>query len=68
MTGSPFATGGTGPSAVAVDSTDSFVYVTDQTSHDIAAFSISTTGALKPLPGSPFGVATAASSISLVTR
>jgi 6-phosphogluconolactonase (cycloisomerase 2 family) len=68
VTGSPFATGGTGPSAVAVDSTDSFVYVTDQTSHDIAAFSISATGALKPLPGSPFGVATAASSISLVTR
>jgi 6-phosphogluconolactonase len=68
VSGSPFATGGTGPSAVAVDSTNSFVYVTDQTSHDIAAFSISSTGVLKPLKGSPFGVATAASSISLVTR
>jgi 6-phosphogluconolactonase len=68
VTGSPFATGGTGPSAVAVDSTTSFAYVADQTSHDIAAFSISSNGVLKPLRGSPFGVATAVSVISLVTR
>jgi len=68
VSGSPFATGGTGPSAVAVDSTTSFAYVADQTSHDIAAFSISSTGVLKPLRGSPFGVATAVSAISLVTR
>ena len=68
VTGSPFATGGTGSSAVTVDSTTSFAYVTDQTSHDIAAFSIASNGALKKLPGSPFGVATAPSAISLVTR
>lgn len=68
VTGSPFATGGIGPSAVAVNSTTTAVYVTDQTSHDIAAFSISSSGALKPLEGSPFNVATSASSISLVLR
>jgi 6-phosphogluconolactonase (cycloisomerase 2 family) len=66
VAGSPFATGGVGPSAVAVNSTTTAVYVTDQTSHDIAAFAISSNGALKPIVGSPFNVATSASSISLV--
>ena len=55
-----FATGGVGPSAVAVDADTSFVYVTEQASHDIAAFSIASNGALQPVKGSPFGVATAA--------
>ncbi len=68
VTGSPFATGGVGPSAVAVDADTSIVYVTEQTSHDIAAFSIASNGALKAVTGSPFGVATAASTISVVSR
>lgn len=68
VTGSPFATGGVGPSAVAIDSTTSFVYVGEQTSHDIATFSIGANGALKAVAGSPFGAATAASSIIVVTR
>jgi 6-phosphogluconolactonase len=68
VTGSPFATGGIGPSAIAVNSTTTTVYVTDQTSHDIAAFAISANGALTPVAGSPFGVATAASSIGLVVH
>ena len=68
VSGSPFATGGVGPSAVAVDSTTSFVYVTEQTSHDVAAFSIGGNGALKAITGSPFGAATTASSIVVVTR
>jgi 6-phosphogluconolactonase len=68
VSGSPFATGGVGPSAVAVDSTTSFVYVTDQTSHDIAAFNIFSNGALKAMTGSPFGVATAATAITVVRR
>jgi 6-phosphogluconolactonase (cycloisomerase 2 family) len=68
VTGSPFATGGVGPSAVAVDSTTSFVYVAEQTSHDVATFSIGANGALKPVAGSPFGAATAASSIIVVSR
>ena len=68
VSGSPFPTGGVGPSAVAVDSETSFVYVTDQASHDIAAFSIASNGALQPVKGSPFGVATNATSITVVRR
>lgn len=68
VSGSPFPTGGVGPSAVAVDPETSFVYVTEQGSHDIAAFSIASNGALQPIKGSPFGVATAATSITVVRR
>ena len=68
VSGSPFATGGVGPSAVAVDSTTSFVYVTDQTSHDVAAFNIFSNGALKLMPGPPIAVATSATAITVVRR
>ena len=68
VTGSPFPTGGVGPSAVAVDADTSFLYVTEQGSHDIAAFNIASNGALQPMKGSPFGVATAASAITVVRR
>ena len=68
VTGSPFATGGVGPSAVAVDADTSFVYVTEQGSHDIAALAIASNGALQPVKGSPFGVATAATAITVVRR
>jgi 6-phosphogluconolactonase len=68
VTGSPFATGGVGPSAVAVDAETSFVYVTEQGSHDIAALAIASNGALQPVKGSPFGVATAATAITVVRR
>jgi 6-phosphogluconolactonase (cycloisomerase 2 family) len=68
VAGSPFPTGGVGPSAVAVDPETSFVYVTEQGSHDIAAFSIASNGALQPVKGSPFGVATAATAITVVRR
>ena len=68
VTGSPFATGGAGPSAVAVDADTSFAYVTEAVSHDVAAFSIASNGALAPVKGSPFGVATAAKAITVVRR
>jgi 6-phosphogluconolactonase len=68
VNGSPFPTGGVGPSAVAVDADTSFVYVTEQGSHDVAAFAIASNGALQPIPGSPFGVATAAGAITVVRR
>ncbi len=68
VTGSPFPTGGVGPSAVAVDADTSFLYVTEQGSHDIAAFNIASNGALQQIKGSPFGVATAASAITVVRR
>jgi 6-phosphogluconolactonase (cycloisomerase 2 family) len=66
VNGSPFATGGLGPSAVAVNSTTTAVYVTNQVSHDVAAFAISSSGVLTPLVGSPFTVATSASAVSVV--
>jgi 6-phosphogluconolactonase len=68
VTGSPFPTGGVGPSAVAVDADTSFLYVTEQGSHDIAAFNIASNGALQAIKGSPFNVATAASAITVVRR
>lgn len=68
VNGSPFPTGGVGPSAVAVDADTSFAYVTEQGSHDVAAFSIASNGALQPVKGSPFGVATAATAITVVRR
>lgn len=44
------------PSAIAVDSTSSFVYVTDQVANEIYGYNIarSTTGNLTPMPSSPF--------------
>ena len=68
VTGSPFPTGGVGPSAVAVDADTSFAYVTEAGSHDVAAFNIASNGALAPVKGSPFGVATAAKAITVVRR
>jgi hypothetical protein len=53
---------------VAIDSTTSFVYVGEQGSHDVAAFSIGGNGALKLVAGSPFGAATTASSVVVVQR
>jgi 6-phosphogluconolactonase (cycloisomerase 2 family) len=55
VAGSPFTTGGAFPSAVTVDPTGKFAYVTHQNSDDISAFTIDTiTGALTPVAGSPF--------------
>jgi 6-phosphogluconolactonase (cycloisomerase 2 family) len=50
--GVPFAAG-VHPSAIASDSTSSFVYVTDQTSSNVLAWSVAS-GILAPLSGSPF--------------
>jgi YVTN family beta-propeller protein len=56
VSGSPFPTAGQGPNFVAATST--FVYVTDQTTNDVSAFSIGANGALTAVTGSPFNVAT----------
>ncbi len=62
VSGSPFPTAGTGvitptqPSFLTVDATNAFLYVADQGSRDIAAFSINTSsGAITALTTSPFG-------------
>lgn len=54
------------PSAIAVDSTSSFVYVTDQVANEIYGYNIarSTTGALTAMPSSPF--ATGAFPVSII--
>ena len=64
LSGSPFATGGRGPTFVAASG--SFVYVTEQTTNDVAAFSIGSTGALAAVPGSPFNVPVAPQWITLL--
>jgi 6-phosphogluconolactonase len=63
VAGSPFATGGRGPNFVTA--TGAFVYVGDQTTNDISAFSIGNGGALAPVPGSPFSVATSPTGIAM---
>jgi 6-phosphogluconolactonase len=58
--GSPFATnpsyvGNSQPGAIVVDSTGSFVYTVLAATNQVAAFSIlASSGALNPIPGSPF--------------
>jgi 6-phosphogluconolactonase (cycloisomerase 2 family) len=65
IAGSPFSTGATppplpgpqnsGPSGLGIDPSGRFVFVTNSNSNSISAFSIvSSTGALTPIPGSPF--------------
>jgi hypothetical protein len=44
------------------------LYVTDAVTNDIAALAIGGNGALKPVGGSPFAVATSGRAIVLVTR
>ncbi len=66
LAGSPFATGGVGPSAITVDANTTVVYVTDQVTHDIAALSILSDGTLVPVAGSPFPLAAGGTSIALV--
>jgi 6-phosphogluconolactonase (cycloisomerase 2 family) len=55
VAGSPFATGGTGALAAAVDPSSRFLYVSHIVSNDVSGFSINgESGVLSPLQGSPF--------------
>jgi 6-phosphogluconolactonase (cycloisomerase 2 family) len=51
--GSVIATGNN-PSAAAVDSSSSFLYVTNRGSDNVASFSITNSGLITPIAGSPF--------------
>jgi 6-phosphogluconolactonase len=53
LSGSPY-TVGTGPSAVLIDSTGSYLYVANRASNTISAFLASSSGALTQISGSPF--------------
>jgi 6-phosphogluconolactonase len=53
ISGSPYKTA-TGPYGVLVDSTGSYVYVSNRTEGTISGFTISSTGTLTAISGSPF--------------
>ncbi len=53
LTGSPFAAG-VQPSAIASDSSSTYVYVTDYASGNVRGYTASSNGALTALSGSPF--------------
>jgi len=58
VTGSPFKTG-VGPAAVLVDSTGTYVYVTNRADATISAFTLAAaTGSLTAISGSPFSTGT----------
>ena len=69
--GSPFTTipagslVATGPSAVTVSATGSFLYVANTFTNTVSAYSISSTGSLTPLGGSPFAVGLAPSGLAI---
>jgi probable HAF family extracellular repeat protein len=68
MEGSPFHTGKSGPTSVAVDPAGRFLYVTNQNAwdNDVAGFSMDrATGKLTPVPGSPFADCSGPSSIAI---
>lgn len=66
VAGSPFPTGGKGPTYAAA--TGTFVYVTENLTNDVAAFAIGTNGTLTAVSGSPFNVATQPVWIALATE
>ncbi len=69
--GSPFPTvtpgvlTGTGPVSVAVTPKAGFVYVANQFTNTVTGFSVSSSGALTLLPGSPYPVGTSPSAIAV---
>lgn len=68
VAGSPFTTGTSGPTSVAVDPAGRFLYVTNQYAqdNDVAGFSIDrATGKLTAIPGSPFKAGSGPASIAI---
>ena len=69
--GSPFSTvtpgviTGTGPVAVAVTPKGDFVYAANQFTNSVTGFSVSSSGALTLLPGSPYPVGISPSAITI---
>jgi 6-phosphogluconolactonase (cycloisomerase 2 family) len=57
--GSPFATLGTRPNGIAVNSAGTRLFVSNFLSNNVAVFDIASNGALSPVPGTPFSVAVA---------
>jgi 6-phosphogluconolactonase len=57
VSGSPFAAG-TGPTGVLVDSSGSYVYVTNRTDNTVSGFVLAANGTLTEITGSPFATGT----------
>jgi DNA-binding beta-propeller fold protein YncE len=64
MPGSPFATGGSAPTSVAIDASGKFLYITNLLSNTISAFSIGSNGGLVAVSGSPFPAGTGPISVA----
>ena len=64
ISGSPFA-GGLGPSSIAMDPTNAYVYVAERTASNVAAYALGTTGKLTQLSASPFTAGSGPVSLSL---
>ena len=62
--GSPFSSG-LGPSAIAMDPTNAFVYVASKTAGTIAGYTLGSTGTLTQLSASPFAAGTSPIALSL---
>jgi YVTN family beta-propeller protein len=68
LSGSPFGNVWEA-SSLAVDLSNSFLYVSNRTENDVSGFAIDkTTGSLQPLSGSPFHAGTSPASITIVNR
>lgn len=63
--GSPFAAG-TSPTALDVDSSGKFLYVADQATNSVLAFSIGSSGQLASISGSPIAAGTAPVNVRVV--
>lgn len=63
VSGSPFATGGKGPSFVTASG--AFVFVGENITNDVASFAIGSNGGLTPVPNSPFNVGTSPAWLAL---
>lgn len=64
VAGSPFSMVGA-PDAIAMDPTNTYVYVSNHTSNTISGYTLGSTGTLTPLSTSPFTVGTAPIAMSL---
>ena len=65
LTVSSVTTAGSLPIAVAIDPSGQFLYAVNYNSNDVSAYTLSDTGALTPVPGSPFAVGVQPHSIAI---
>lgn len=62
---SPFKDAGSTPRSAAVDSTSKFAYIVNNGSNNVSAYTITASGALRKVKGSPFAAGTAPAGMSV---